>query len=270
MWDIDRLVAVESIYNIAFVNRGNGETIEYTYRLDERCALGYNPMKQVVCPRFIGWISTYEPNSLLLSDGDRADDGTMTSQQRRERRTTDRIPHISPYSFFIDVARGSRPMVAFAACPRSDEFVVSNDDDDAGISNDECDLHRRGGACWKDAQRDAEMTGYFCVNVVSKELAWAMNASAAPLGMGLSEFRLAGGDPPPSRADDGMRDVDDRAIPLPEPAPTVNAPFVPQSPMFMECRYVKTGKCVYSELNPTSSQSHTSHDRIASESARDI
>jgi hypothetical protein len=25
-------------------------------------------------------------------------------------------------------------------------------------------------------------------------------------------------------------------------APTIDAPYVPQSPMFMECRYVKTGK----------------------------
>ena len=228
MWDI------ESIYNIAFMNRGNGETVEYTYRLDERCALGYNPMKQGVCPRFIGWISTYEPDLLFPCNGSEDDD---TTTSRRGRRTTDRIPHISPYSFFIDVARGSRPMVAFAACPRSDEFDDSDDDDDAANSNNQSDDHRHGGDRRKDVQRDAEMTGCFCVNVVSQESTWAMNASAVPLGMGLSEFRLAGGGPPP-RADDGMCDVD-RAIPLPLPVPTVNAPFVPQSPMFMD---VKTGK----------------------------
>jgi flavin reductase (DIM6/NTAB) family NADH-FMN oxidoreductase RutF len=99
------------------------------------------------------------------------------------------------------------------------------------------------GGRWKDAQRDAERTGYFCVNVVSEGLAWAMNASAAPLGRGLSEFRLAEGGGSPSRADDdgAVRD-NERIAPSPLPAPAVDAPFVSQSPSFMECRYVKTGK----------------------------
>ena len=70
-------------------------------------------MKQVICPHFIGWISTYEPTSL---------------QQCNKAP----IAHVSPYSFFMDVARGSRPMVAFAACPRTDEFEDSDEDDVQG------------------------------------------------------------------------------------------------------------------------------------------
>ena len=255
MWEIDRLVPVESIRDDARPpGRGDGETIEHAYRLDPRCPLGYNPMKQVVCPRFVGWISTYEPDSLPLPGDDDADAdrATATTRSRRRRRTaaTGPIPHVSPYSFFVDVARGPRPMVAFAACPRSDEFGDSDDDDDDG---DDCgdggevasggadggndDRRRRdddGGARWKDAQRDAERTGCFCVNVVSEGLAWSMNASAAPLGRGLSEFRLAGGGGP------AVRDVE-MIAPSPLPAPAVDAPFVSQSPSFMECRYVKTG-----------------------------
>ena len=253
MWEIDRLVPVESIYNICFSSHGNGETIEYAYRLDPRCALGYNPMKQVVCPRFVGWISTYEPDSLLPPGDDDSDiDRTTTTLRRRRRTKTGPIPHISPYSFFVDVARGPRPMVAFAACPRSDEFGDSDDDDDDDITGNADDAndghhhhhHHDGGARWKDAQRDAERTGYFCVNVVSDGLAWAMNASAAPLGRGLSEFRLAAGGGSPIRAGDegAVLCENERIVPSPLPAPAVDAPFVSQSPSFMECRYVKTGK----------------------------
>jgi flavin reductase (DIM6/NTAB) family NADH-FMN oxidoreductase RutF len=135
-------------------------------------------------------------------------------------------------------------MVAFAACPRSDEFGDSDDDDDdiTGDADDVNDGHHHHHHR-KDAQRDAERTGYFCVNVVSDGLAWAMNASAAPLGRGLSEFRLAGGGGSPNRADDdGSVHDNERIAPSPLPAPAVDAPFVSQSPSFMECRYVKTGK----------------------------
>lgn len=175
-------------------------------------------MKQVVCPRFIGWISTYEPNSLRNS--------------KCHGVKVDPIHHISPYSFFIDVARGSRPMVAFAACPRSDEFADSDDDEFIG------DQFKGGVDDRKDAWRDAEDTGVFCVNLVSRELAWAMSASAAPLGKGLSEFRLMEGGS--SYNDDGHQD--DHQNPTTMHAPTIDAPYVSQSPMFMECRYVKTGK----------------------------
>jgi hypothetical protein len=40
--------------------------------------------------------------------------------------------------------------------------------------------------------------------------------------------------------DDGHQDG--HQIPTAVHAPTIDAPYVPQSPMFMECRYVKTGK----------------------------
>ena len=99
-------------------------------------------------------------------------------------------------------------MVAFAACPRSDEFVNSDYDESDG--NSTADLEEsasnndRNG--WKDAKRDAELTGVFCINVVSEELAWAMNATA-PLGKGLSEFQLMHGQ-------EGIR-----VIPTPLPAP---------------------------------------------------
>lgn len=127
-------------------------------------------------------------------------------------------------------------MIAFAACPRSDEVDDSDEEDADAAADDEND--RRDRSRWKDAQRDAERTGYFCVNVVSRELAWAMNASAAPLGKGLSEFRLMEGGS--SCTDDGVYNFE-QTIPSPMHAPTVNAPFVPQSPSFIECRYVKTG-----------------------------
>ena len=94
------------------------------------------------------------------------------------------------------------------------------------------------------------LTGVFCVNLVSEEMAWTMNASAAPLGKGLSEFQLM-------RSDDGMHLEQqekrqegsgsaaanrNRVIPTPVPAPHIRAPYVAESPMFMECRYVKTVK----------------------------
>jgi flavin reductase (DIM6/NTAB) family NADH-FMN oxidoreductase RutF len=215
LWEIDQLVLVDSNYKMNFNTKGDGETITYTYRLDTCCPLGYNPMKQVVCPRFIGWISTYEPNSL------------RNATNSHGKRLEDLIHHISPYSFFIDVARGSRPMVAFAACPRSDEFADSDDDKSSPAISDQCNS---GADNRKDAWRDVEDTGVFCVNLVSEELAWAMNASSAPLGKGLSEFRLM-----------ESEDVHGHT-PTSMPAPAIDAPFVPQSPMFMECRYVKTGE----------------------------
>jgi flavin reductase (DIM6/NTAB) family NADH-FMN oxidoreductase RutF len=222
MWEIDQLVLVDSIYKMNFNTKGDGETITYTYRLDTCCPLGYNPMKQVVCPRFIGWISTYEPISLRYA--------TNGYGKRQE----DLVHHISPYSFFIDVARGSRPMVAFAACPRSDEFADSDDDESSPAISDQCNS---GSDDRKDAWRDVEDTRVFCVNLVSEELAWAMNASAAPLGKGLSEFRLM-------ESQDAYGHLQ-RSTPTSMPAPSIDAPFVPQSPMFMECRYVKTGDDLY-------------------------
>jgi flavin reductase (DIM6/NTAB) family NADH-FMN oxidoreductase RutF len=64
--------------------------IEWT--TSEPCPLGFDPIKAIVIPRPIGWISTYH----------------------------NEIAHVAPYSFFMDVCHadgteGSCPMVAFAA-----------------------------------------------------------------------------------------------------------------------------------------------------------
>jgi flavin reductase (DIM6/NTAB) family NADH-FMN oxidoreductase RutF len=130
-------------------------------------------------------------------------------------------------------------MVAFAACPRSDEFADSDDDESSPILGD----LGNGVDDRKDAWRDAEDTGVFCVNLVSAELAWAMSASAAPLGKGLSEFRLMKSDPPcTNERNQADQQHYKRIFPTSMPAPTIDAPFVSQSPMFMECCYVRTGK----------------------------
>ena len=233
LWEIDDLVPACVVHNNRF-EEGDGQTISYTYRKDGICPLGYNPMKQVVCPRFIGWISTYEPTSLLPTENG---DGGSAQQP---------IAHISPYSFCIDVARGSRPMIAFAACPRSDEFDNSDDESDSESEQQSTTISNG----WKDAQRDAELTGVFCVNLVSQEMAWAMNASAAPLGKGLSEFQLMKSDDGTQQEDGGEKErqregstaTTRRIIPTPVPAPHISAPYVAESPMFMECHYVKTVK----------------------------
>jgi len=236
MWEIDDLVPASVLppeyeytdSSHTKFEEGDGQTISYTYRMDDICPLGYNPMKQCVCPRFIGWISTY------CAD---------------EEGSGQPIAHISPYSFCIDVARGSRPMLAFAACPRSDEF--DNSDDDKCDSNSEkqqsTNNKKNDSNGWKDAQRDAELTGVFCVNLVTEEMAWAMNASAAPLGKGLSEFQLMKSDSGiqlehQQKRQEGSAAATNRVIPTPVPAPSIRAPYVAESPMFMECRYVKTVK----------------------------
>lgn len=97
--------------------------------------------------------------------------------------------------------------------------------------NDQCNS---GTDARKDTWRDVADTGVFCVNLVSEELAWAMNASAAPLDKGLSEFHLM-------ESQDAYGHLQ-RITPTSMPAPSIDAPFVPQSPMFMECRYVRTGE----------------------------
>ena len=235
MWEVDDLVPASVLSpkyeytdssNTKF-EEGDGQTISYTYRKDDICPLGYNPMKQCVCPRFIGWISTYCPD---------------------EEGSGQPIAHISPYSFCIDVARGSRPMLAFAACPRSDEFDNSDDKYDSKSEQQQSTNNKKNDSNgWKDAQRDAELTGVFCVNLVSEEMAWAMNASAAPLGKGLSEFQLMKSDSGiqlehQQKRQEGSTAATKRVIPTPVPAPHIRAPYVAESPMFMECRYVKTVK----------------------------
>lgn len=103
-------------------------SVQFSYTKNPECFLGYNPTKQTTQPRPIGWISTYKPNT--------------------------RIEHLAPYSFFIDVARGKRPMIAFVSMMRNRTER-------------------------KDAQTDSEDTGVFAWNVVTKELAEVMNYSSA-------------------------------------------------------------------------------------------
>lgn len=72
----------------------------------------------------------------------------------------------------------------------------------------------------KDAQKNAEETGYFCYNTVSEELAVSMNYSAAELGRDESEFELS------------------NLIPI--PAKLVDAPAVQDSKIVYECKYLQT------------------------------
>jgi flavin reductase (DIM6/NTAB) family NADH-FMN oxidoreductase RutF len=120
-------------------------------------------------PRPIGWISTYR------KDG--------------------RVPHLAPYSFFTDVARGAQPYVAFSAFCKNGETK-------------------------KDAQQDAEDMKCFVYNMVTEDLAVAMNYSAAEMGRVESEFELA--------------------KLVPGQATLVDAPIVCEAPVRYECEYVAT------------------------------
>lgn len=68
----------------------------------------------------------------------------------------------------------------------------------------------------KDTLRNARQTGEFVWNLVTRELAEAMNQTCAPVGPEVSEFELAGLTPAPSRL--------------------VAAPRVAESPVAFECR----------------------------------
>mmetsp|Transcript_13130 Transcript_13130/g.21771 ORF Transcript_13130/g.21771 Transcript_13130/m.21771 type:complete len:453 (-) Transcript_13130:2339-3697(-) len=114
------------------------ETVEWI--TSEPSPLGFNPLKAIVIPRPIGWISTYHPST---------------------------VPHIAPYSFFMDVARGDTPMVAFSAFRPIDGPL-------------------------KDAQLDVEETKCFGVSTVTEDLVEAMNLSSAPIERNESEFELGG------------------------------------------------------------------------------
>jgi flavin reductase (DIM6/NTAB) family NADH-FMN oxidoreductase RutF len=107
-----------------------------------------------------------------------------------------KISHLAPYSFFSDVSRSdSNPMVAFSG-------------------------FRVGGVDPKDAQNDAQATGCFAYNLVSENLAVAMNYSAAELERTESEFELAG-------------------LEI-ESARLIDAPMVREAFLRYECEYVRT------------------------------
>lgn len=107
----------------------------------------------------------------------------------------ERCPHLAPYSFFMDVNRDlNTPMVAFSAFRKNDEP--------------------------KDAQKDAQETGNFCFNLVSRDLIVPMNLSAAEIPRHESEFALA--------------QLEYR------PGDWVDAPCVSRSLVTYECEYVQT------------------------------
>ena len=147
-------------------------TTEWRYRIDgHSCPLGFNPTLAFVMPRPIGWISTYSKH--------------------------DHIPHLAPYSFFIDVGHDvNKPMVAFSAYRPMD------------------------GTSKKDAHKDTEEMGCFCFNLCTEQLAVAVNLSAAEMKRDESEFVLAGL--------------------IPEPATTIDAPYIRSAPLHLECTYEKT------------------------------
>eukprot|EP01062_Namystynia_karyoxenos_P076984 TRINITY_DN764_c0_g1_i1.p1 TRINITY_DN764_c0_g1~~TRINITY_DN764_c0_g1_i1.p1 ORF type:complete len:1333 (+),score=404.14 TRINITY_DN764_c0_g1_i1:111-4001(+) len=114
-------------------------------------------------------------------------------------RSVGGVDNISPYSFFQML---------------SDDVVYFGP---GGV-------HADGGA--KDARRDAEQSGVFCVNAVTWELRHEMNASSAYCGRNVDEFVIPNetGVPPLRKAE--CQDV---------PAPCVAA-----APVRLECKYLKT------------------------------
>jgi flavin reductase (DIM6/NTAB) family NADH-FMN oxidoreductase RutF len=88
-------------FNPAAPSLGAGDTgsVEYRFK-DDPNLFGYNPIKALVMPRPIGWLSTY--------------------------RKEDRVPHLAPYSFFCDVGRDKQPMVAFCGY-RNNNGTVKKD-----------------------------------------------------------------------------------------------------------------------------------------------
>ena len=98
--------------------------------------------------------------------------------------------NLAPFSFFMGVS-SAPPVLALSA------------------------VNRRDGQK-KDTLRNIEATGEFVVNVVSEDMAEAMNLASADFPYGHDEFELAGLTPVP-----GVR---------------VSAPRVAESPVQMECR----------------------------------
>ena len=69
---------------------------------------------------------------------------------------------------------------------------------------------------FKDSVRNAEQTGDFCWNLVTRPLSEAMNANCAAVGPEVDEFSLSGLTPAPSRV--------------------ISVPHVAESPVKLECR----------------------------------
>ncbi len=79
---------------------------------------------------------------------------------------------------------------------------------------------RKADRPFKDTRRNAEATGEFVVNLATYDLRESMNATSASLPADVDEMALAGLTPVPSRL--------------------VRPPRVAESPVHLECRYLKT------------------------------
>lgn len=99
--------------------------------------------------------------------------------------SADGVPNLAPYSFF-NAFNYVPPIVGFASVGR------------------------------KDSLNNIEATGDFTWNLVTRELAQAMNESCAMVGPEVNEFERAGLEPAPSRV--------------------INAPRVAASPVSFECK----------------------------------
>ncbi|MGH1562658.1 flavin reductase family protein [Mumia sp. DW29H23] len=100
-------------------------------------------------------------------------------------RSRDGVVNLAPYSFFNAFAY-TPPIIGFASTSR------------------------------KDSVANAEATGEFCWNLVTEDLAEAMNATSAIVAPDIDEMRLAGLTPTPGRV--------------------VDVPYVAESPVAFECR----------------------------------
>ncbi len=124
--------------------------------------LSHDPLKQLVAPRPIGWISSC---------------------------TREGVVNLAPYSYFNLV--GDKPgIVMFSSVAR------------------------------KDTLTNVENTGEFVCNLATWELREAVNKSSAPVGPNVDEFELAGLTPVKSQK--------------------IAPPRVGESPVALECTYIKT------------------------------
>jgi len=122
--------------------------------------LPHDPLKAIVAPRPIGWISTLDATGR---------------------------PNLAPYSFF-NMVQTHPPLVAF------------------------------GSDGWKHTAANAVATGEFVVNLATRPLFDAMNATSAALAEGADEFAHAGLEAAPCRL--------------------VKPPRVAASPASLECRVI--------------------------------
>jgi flavin reductase (DIM6/NTAB) family NADH-FMN oxidoreductase RutF len=143
------------------------------YEPDQGHRLLHSPLKAIVAPRPIGWISTLDE--------------------------TGRV-NLAPYSFFNAVCE-TPPIVYFSSKGR------------------------------KDSLRNAQRTGEFVANLVTEELGFAMNETAAEVAPGVDEMALAGLEPAASTM--------------------VRPPRVARAAAALECRLLEVRELVDLEGRPT-------------------